>query len=99
MHFLLTGAVGPDLAVDEHARSAPELLLRDVGSIAAQPRVVAELVPRNRMLVRAERQKPAEGHDGIGDAAADLLDHQPLDRADALPVRVVDRRAFDPVTL
>src|SRR5215204_4146480 len=99
MHLLLTGAVRPDLAINKHTRSAPELLLRDVGPITAQTSVVPKLVPRNGMLVRADRQKSTERHDGVGDAAAHLLDHQPLDGANVLPVRIVDGRAFHPVTL
>src|ERR671911_1287142 len=99
MHLLLTGAVRPDLAINKHTRSAPELLLRDVGPITAQTRVVPKLVPRNGVLVRADRQKSTERHDGVGDAAAHLLDHQPLDGANVLPVRIVDGRAFHPVTL
>src|SRR5215207_759564 len=99
MHLLLTGAVWPDLAINKHTRSAPKLLLRDVGPITTQTSVVPKLVPRNGVLVRADRQKSTGRHDCVGDAAAHLFDHQRLDGADVLPVRIIDGRAFHPITL
>jgi hypothetical protein len=51
------------------------------------------------VLLLAQAQEAAERHHGIGNPAADLLDHQPLDRADLVAIRIVDGRALDPIAL
>ena len=40
-----------------------------------------------------------ERHHHVGDLAADLVDHQALDRSGVPALAVVDRRALDPVAL
>ena len=51
------------------------------------------------MLFRTHTQKAAERHHGVSNTAADLFDHEPIDAPDVVPRRVIDRRAFDSVTL
>jgi hypothetical protein len=41
------------------------------------------------MLVLTHAEKAPERHDGIGNPAADLLNHQALDRPDLVSARVV----------
>src|SRR5690349_8823376 len=80
------------------ARRAAELGLSDVGPVAAEVRVVAELGPGDGVAVVGEA-RVGEGHDHVGDLPADPADHQPLDRPGVPAFAVVDRRALDAVAL
>jgi hypothetical protein len=51
------------------------------------------------VLLRTHAQETAEGHYGIGNPAADLLDHEAFDAADIIALRIIDGRAFHSVAL
>src|SRR3954452_19613984 len=68
----------------------PKLVLCDAGLIAVTPRVVVQLFPRARMGLATQAQEAAKRGDGIDHVATALLDHEALDRANRLPVRVVN---------
>src|SRR5690349_24189943 len=89
---LLVAAELLALALAE-ARRAVELCLGDVGPVATEARVVAELGPGDRVAVVGQARE-GEGHDHVGDLAADPVDHQPLDRPGVAALAVVDRRAL-----
>ena len=61
------------LRIARKGRSPLQLIERDVGSISAQPGIVGQLPPGDRVLFRANPKKSAEGHDRIGDTSADLV--------------------------
>jgi hypothetical protein len=46
-------------------------------------------------VICADSQNSAETHDGIGHLARELVDHETLDLADVLAVRIVDRSPLD----
>src|SRR5262245_11642339 len=65
--------------------------------IGAQRAVIGQPRPGDRGVLLPHAEKATEAEHGIGDVAADLVDHQPLDGADLLAAGAADRRAFDPV--
>jgi hypothetical protein len=75
-------------------RGVLELLFGDVDLIAAELLVVSEERPGDRVVICADSQNSAETHDGIG-LARELVDHEALDLADVLAVRIVDRSPLD----
>jgi hypothetical protein len=100
VQFLFPLAIPPViLRIARKGRSPLQLIERDVGSISAQLGIVDQLPPGDRVLVRANPKKAAEGHDRIGDTSADLFDHQSFDAADIIPTRIVHGGTFDPVAL
>src|SRR5215211_5762789 len=98
-HLLLSPVVRPEFLVTVRDRSVSELGLRDVGPVAVKPRVVLQLLPRDRVGVRADAEEAPEAHHRVDHAPADLLDDQMPDHADVLTFRVVDPSALDPVAL
>jgi hypothetical protein len=70
-------------------------LLADVDLVTLKFRVVGEQGPRQRVVVLADAHEAAKAHDRVGDLAADLVDHDPLDIADLVAVRAVDRGSLD----
>src|SRR2546430_2060098 len=56
--------------------------------------VVAQDAPWQRPVFLANAEKAAKGHDGIGDPAATLVDHDALDCADPVAIAAPHRRAF-----
>ena len=50
-------------------------------------------------MVRAETEKTSKRDIDVQDAAAYFLDDQPLDCADVIIVRIINRSAFYPITL
>ncbi len=67
----------------------------DVDLIAAELLVVSEERPGDRVVICADSQNSAETHDGIGHLARELVDHETLDLADVLAVRIIDRSPLD----
>src|ERR1700757_1168667 len=49
-------------------------------------------------MVVSQAEKPAETEYGVGYPAAELVDHDPFDRADLVAVSTIDRGALDLVT-
>src|SRR4029453_17472037 len=56
-----------------------ELLLGDVGAVAAEASVILEGVPGDRIIVVADAHEAAKAEHSIGYLAAALFDHDPLD--------------------
>src|SRR4051812_2400857 len=79
-------------------RGSFELLLGYSGAVAAQSCVVFQRLPGQRVVLVAHAQKPAEAQDRVGNLAADLVDHDPLDGSDLLIVRTINRGSLDLVT-
>src|SRR5262249_41887800 len=75
-------------------RRTLELLLADIDLVAAELRIVGEQRPGQRVIVLADAHEAAEAHHRIGDLAAELVDHDPLDLAGALAVRAIDGGSF-----
>ena len=75
-------------------RSALELLLTDVDFVAVEPRIIGQKRPWQRVIVFADAHEPSEAHDRVGHLAAELVDHDPFDLADAVPIGPIDRRSF-----
>src|SRR5262249_33721412 len=76
-------------------RRAAELVLGDAGDIAAEPRVVLQGLPRQRIVIVSDAEEAAEAEHGVGPPAADLVDHHPLDAADLSLVGSIDRGALN----
>jgi hypothetical protein len=51
------------------------------------------------VLLAADPQEAAKGHDGVHHPPPYLLNDQVVDRADVLAVRAVDQGALDPIAL
>src|ERR1700722_8944221 len=83
----------PALALAE-LRGTGELLFCDSDLIAAERRIVRKKRPWQRIIVLAQSQEAAEAHHRISDLAAVLVDHDPLDPADAIAVGTVNRRTL-----
>jgi hypothetical protein len=75
-------------------RRVLQLAFRNVGSVTADSRVVAQPLPRNRVDFCSHAQEAAERGDRIDDMAADFLDHETPDRPNSLAGRVVNGRAM-----
>src|SRR5262249_8075355 len=56
-------------------RRAAKLFFGDAGPIAAEPCIVFQRLPWQRIVIIAEPQEPAETKNGIGHPARDLVDH------------------------
>src|SRR5690606_38983010 len=72
-----------------------ELLPGEGHDIALLLFVVVERRPRDCMVLLADTEKAAEADDGEHDAVRRLLQHDVLDRADAVAGRIVDGRTDD----
>src|ERR1043166_607379 len=77
----LLGAPAPFL-VRIVFRRALELAVADIDLVAAELGVVRQPRPRHWVVIVAHAQNAAEAHDGIGDLAGGLLQHDALDLAD-----------------
>src|SRR5262249_6634246 len=86
-------------SVTRERRCTAQLIFCDVGPIPAQAGVVGQLAPGNRVLLLTHAQEATERHYRVSDVAADLLDHQPLDAADVVALRIVDGRALHAIAL
>jgi len=75
-------------------RRVLQLAFRNVGSVTADSRVIAQPLPRNRVDFRAHAQEATERSDRIHDMAANFLDHETPDRPNPLAGDVVNGRAM-----
>src|SRR6267154_2533669 len=71
-----------------------KLIVADVNPIGLLRRVEFELGPWDRHVFFADAQEAAKAQDRVGHAAADLVDHEPLYRADLFATRAEYGRAF-----
>src|SRR5215467_10902061 len=72
-----------------------QLLLGDIHLVGVEPRIVAQGIPRYRVILLAHAEKPAETHHGIDDATGHLVDHYTFNRTDLGAVAAPDRCAFN----
>src|SRR5205814_10611049 len=77
------------------SRSTAKLVLGHPGPVATEPGIVFQRLPGQRIMIVAEAQEAAETENRIGDPAADLVDHDALDRADLAVVGAIDGRTLD----
>jgi hypothetical protein len=63
-----------------------------LGAVRMAPRGLHS--PGDRIIIAADAQEATKLEDSIGDLAADLFDHDPLDGAHMLTLGVIDRGAF-----
>src|SRR6267143_3173897 len=71
-----------------------ELLLGDVGAIAAKAGVILEGVPGDRIGVVTNAHEAAKAEHSIGHLAAALFDHDALDGPHLLALGIIDSGAF-----
>jgi hypothetical protein len=64
-------------------------------NIAAEPDVIAQLAPWQRMVAVSDAQKAAEAQDCVVGMAGLLIEKNIIDATEPLAVRIVDRRAVD----
>src|SRR5258708_26504069 len=76
---------------------AAQFFIVDVEFVGLEFRIVLEAPPRQRKQIGSDAEYPDETGDRVGNLAADLVDHQPLDVADPLATRPSHRGALDPV--
>src|SRR6202022_554878 len=75
-----------------------EVGLGNAGAIAAKVGVVLQRLPGQGIIVIADAEKAAKAQNSIGDFATRFVDHDPLDGADLLIVRSINRSALHLVT-
>jgi hypothetical protein len=63
-----------------------------LGAVRMAPRGLHS--PGDRIIIAADAQEATKLEDSIGDLAADLFDHDPLDGPNMLAFSVIDSRAF-----
>src|SRR5215217_6938769 len=71
------------------AGSATNLVFGDIGPKAAEARIIIQLVPRDGVLIATEAQEPTQGQNRVSHLSGLLVDHEPLDGADAISIAVV----------
>src|SRR5207244_13246530 len=76
-----------------------QLILGDHYLIAAKIDVVLERRPWQRVIIITDSEKAAEAQNSIGDFAANLFDHHPLNRSDFLTVGPKHRRSLHLIAL
>src|SRR5205085_8679677 len=63
--------------------------------VAAERGVVLQRLPGQWIVIVANAEKAAEAQNSIRHLAADLVDHDPFNRADLVVAGAIDRRTFD----
>src|SRR5262245_5981295 len=78
-------AVAPiELAAGPVRGGGFELFFRNIELVGFERGVVAQRIPRQRVIFLAHAEETAESHHRVGDFAAHLVDHHPLDLAHLL---------------
>src|SRR6185312_3793407 len=96
VHLAIAGGVAPvPVAFAAISGRTAQLVLGDAGAVAAKPCIVFQRLPGQGIVIVAEPEETAEAEHGVGHPAADLVDHDALDRADLALVRTIDGGALD----
>src|SRR5688500_4740510 len=94
-HAIIVIAVEAGLLSFGIGRRAFELLQTSIDDIAASFCIVAQFVPRQRVIAAAPAEQGAGGQNRIFRLAGALFDHETVDRAQLLSLAVIDRSSLD----
>src|ERR1700722_10942584 len=96
VYFAFVGAIAPGrFGADVVCWSTFQLPLVEIDNVTAQIGVIFENRPRQRMILVPDAEEAAERHNSISDFSRRLIDHEIMNRTEALAGGVINVRSLN----